>query len=119
MNNTFTGFKRYLSAAIVFLLGLILALSIVRLPAFDAFAVASENFAEPSASLDISNKQFTADGNLPANPSGWTGAGVSGSATGGVVSGVISLEAANYAKNNAKADGANEDPYKLNATRNI
>ena len=113
MNNTFTGFKRYLSAAIVLLLGLVLALSVIRMPSFDAFAVEQENFVEPTATLDISNKQFTSDGSRPSSPSGWTGAGVSGSGDGGVVSGVISLDAASYAKDNAKTDDAKEDPYKL------
>lgn len=114
MNKTSTGFKRYLSAALCFVLGLILALSIIRLPVFNAFAVSSENFVEPTASVDFSNKQFDeTSGSSPASPSSWTGAGVAGDSDGGVVSGVVDLDADNYHNANKDTDGSSKDIYKL------
>lgn len=114
MNKTSTGFKRYLSAALCFVLGLILALSIIRLPVFNAFAVSSENFVEPTASVDFTNKQFSeTSGTSPAAPTGWTGAGVAGDNDGGVVSGVVDLDADSYHNANKDTDGSSKDIYKL------
>ncbi|MCI9031574.1 MAG: hypothetical protein HFK09_03510 [Clostridia bacterium] len=114
MNKTSTGFKRYLSTALCFLIGLVLALSLIRLPVFNASAVSSENFVEPTASVDFSNKQFDeTSGSEPAAPTGWTGAGVAGDNEGGVVSGVVNLDVDSYHNANKDTDGSSKDIYKL------
>lgn len=110
MNRTYTGFKRYAIAAIIFVLSLILAFTIVRTPITASAAEDTEYFTEPDpVALSVSNLQFSdSSGSAPASPTGWTGSGLGGLDAGNVVSGVVDLTANAYAE--ATED---EDVYKL------
>lgn len=114
MNKKLTGFKRFSAAAIVLLLGLALALCIIRVPAVSVNAEENVRFSEPAASqLSLANTQFgDSSGSYPASPSSWTGSDLTG-AEGNTVSGVISLVATNYNSANKDSDGNYEDKFKL------
>ncbi len=109
MNRTQTGLKRYFSVIAVFVIGIALAVSALRLTPFTAKAD-SEGFTDPAAvELSISNKQFSeSNGANPGEPNNWTGAGVAGSSSERVVAGVVSLDPDKY--NEATKD---DDVYKL------
>ena len=75
MNKTQTGFKTYLTAILVFLIGIVLAVSIIGLPVNRAIAASTEEFVEPQPSaLALSNSQFeSSSGSAPSQPTSWTG----------------------------------------------
>lgn len=110
MNKTQTGFKTYLTAILVFLIGIVLAVSIIGLPVNRANAASTEEFVEPQPSaLALSNSQFeSSSGSAPSQPTSWTGGAMGSENSGNTVSGVVSLSAESY--NAATKD---EDVYKL------